>query len=312
MLARTGNLERLAIQSPTRAILQLLPEWLSRLSPTLKAFHLTDNCGSVTPGVLRSFLPHIQEIYSFALGLSYSITDEDIFSFLSELPNLSSLTYRYYLQLRPPTTVPRLSHLRSLTVHHAKVGIRSHAAYLCKWVRRLVSSSPLEELRLVCEDSSRGASVSFDAVLSHLTQKHAETLRVLDMTKAFAGQSALRVLFARCMRLEEVGIAVSENVLRVFPTLTCSLHELHTVTIETRNIKRRRVDMTTERAREFIENGPDKLRRLTLNGVVWEGQWLMAEQGDVRFVVQQSTPPKILPWEEGTAANHYGFLRHFH
>jgi len=32
----------------------------------------------------------------FSLGLSYSITDEDIFTFLSQLPNLEGLRLRYY------------------------------------------------------------------------------------------------------------------------------------------------------------------------------------------------------------------------
>jgi hypothetical protein len=51
----------------------------------------------VTPGVLKSFLPHVSEsLKSFTLGLSYSITDEDIFTFLSQLPNLEHLRLRNY------------------------------------------------------------------------------------------------------------------------------------------------------------------------------------------------------------------------
>ena len=56
-----------------------------------------DNCGSVTPGVLRSFLPHLQAITSFALGLSYSLTDDDVFAFCEDLPSLRALELRYYL-----------------------------------------------------------------------------------------------------------------------------------------------------------------------------------------------------------------------
>ena len=40
LLAQLRNLESLTIQSPSRAVLQLLPEWLEALSPTLRRFHL--------------------------------------------------------------------------------------------------------------------------------------------------------------------------------------------------------------------------------------------------------------------------------
>ena len=59
-----------------------------------------DNCGSVTPGVLRAFLPHLREITSFALGLSYSLTDDDVFAFCEDLPSLEILELRYYLVSR--------------------------------------------------------------------------------------------------------------------------------------------------------------------------------------------------------------------
>ena len=56
-----------------------------------------DNCGSVTPGVLRSFLPHVADVQAFGLGLSYSVTDDDAFKYFAQLPQLSSLDFRYYL-----------------------------------------------------------------------------------------------------------------------------------------------------------------------------------------------------------------------
>ena len=34
---------------------------------------------------------------SFALGLSYSLTDDDVFTFWADLPRLQSLEFRYYL-----------------------------------------------------------------------------------------------------------------------------------------------------------------------------------------------------------------------
>ena len=73
----------------------------------------------MTPGVLKSFLPHVSEnLKAFTLGLSYSITDEDIFAFLSQLPNLEHLRLRNYwvsvtLALGLGAQVPSSTHRRS-------------------------------------------------------------------------------------------------------------------------------------------------------------------------------------------------------
>lgn len=114
VLTQVEYLEHLVIENATRAILQALPTWLSRLQGSLKVFQLKvnfvaapleasvtersqSNCGSVTPGVLKSFLPAISRIRSFGLGLSYSITTDELFGFLSQLVNLAALDVRYYM-----------------------------------------------------------------------------------------------------------------------------------------------------------------------------------------------------------------------
>ena len=40
VLTQLRNLQSLTIQSPTRAVLQILPDWLQVLKPTLRTFHL--------------------------------------------------------------------------------------------------------------------------------------------------------------------------------------------------------------------------------------------------------------------------------
>jgi hypothetical protein len=48
------------------------------------------------------------------------------------------------------------------------------------------------------------------------------------------------------------------------------MKRLHTVAFEIRNIKRRKVNMDIQRAKEVMEKGPPSLRRLCVNGVKWE------------------------------------------
>ena len=44
VLAELYGLKKLTLDSPSRAILQLLPDWLRRLSGTLQELHLKVNC----------------------------------------------------------------------------------------------------------------------------------------------------------------------------------------------------------------------------------------------------------------------------
>jgi len=47
--------------------------------------------------VLKALLPHIEyTLQSFSLGLSYSLTNDDVFDFLSKLPNLREIRLQYY------------------------------------------------------------------------------------------------------------------------------------------------------------------------------------------------------------------------
>ncbi|PCH42866.1 hypothetical protein WOLCODRAFT_132541 [Wolfiporia cocos MD-104 SS10] len=286
LLTRLEGLERVALQNPTRAMLDLLPEWLSRLSPSLRGLHLQENCGSITPGVLRSFLPHLGRVSAFTLGLSYSLADSDVFAFLNELQNLHTLDIRYYLQLRPPTTVPRLTQLRSLTVRYTSVSTVDHAGYLCKWIRRAVAYAPLSKLHLACEEENRGAAVRFDGLLAHLSQKHATRLRELRMDTAFVGKDALRELCMSCVKLQEIAIAVSANVLAELPEIFEPLDDLLTARIETRNAKRNRISLDVQGVSDFLHRGPPHLRRLAINGVYWERVSNADQQ--ISFVVGKS------------------------
>ncbi|TFK88123.1 hypothetical protein K466DRAFT_489557 [Polyporus arcularius HHB13444] len=267
VLVQVRGLESLAIQSPSRAVLQLLPEWLAALRPTLRKLHFSGSCGSITPGVLRSFVPHLQSVSSFALGLSYSLTDDDVFAFWTSLPHLTSLEFRYYLQLRP-SIIPRLPNLRHLTVHYTHVTTRTDAAHLYKWIRRVITHSPLASLHLMCESEVYGPAPSFDPLLEHLSARHAATLRRLDMKDCLVGDAALRGFCRKCEALEELSVGVSLDTLHDFPRYASELRRLHTVAFCVRNTKHR-VARSLHFAKSFI-HPQSTIRRLTVDGTRYE------------------------------------------
>lgn len=299
VVATVEDLECLSILNPTRAILQLLPDWLGILSRTLRRLSLRDNCGSVTPGVLRSCVPHLTQIQALALGLSYSLGNDDVFAFVQGLPNLKDLDLRYYLQFRTPSIAPRLHHLRTLVVRHNTVDTVEDVAYLCKWIRRIVTHARLAEIRLICEEENSGASVKFDGLLAHLSQIHAQTLRVVRLDAAFVGMAALRALCATCVELEELAVAISGNAVAELPEILSSLGELRTLRVEARNVERGHRLMSKEKVAEFMVRGPPQLRRLSVYGKFWQGRWVCDDKHETAFVAEEAEKWQVRSWEQG-------------
>ena len=112
-----------------------------------------------------------------------------------------------------PSITPRLLHLRHLTVHYSNISTREHANRFCRWVRRVISHSPLESLRLICENEAFGPAVSFDPLAEHLTLKHAVRLRILDMRDCFVGKGLFLALCRSCTSLEELRVSISQDTL---------------------------------------------------------------------------------------------------
>ncbi|KIM89934.1 hypothetical protein PILCRDRAFT_812717 [Piloderma croceum F 1598] len=171
---------------------------------------IQNNCGSITPAILRSFIPHLRpRVRSVSLGLSYSLTDDDVFAFLNELPELTSVELQYYLQLKIPAPTLSLPHIGSFTAKYAQPHTRDEANHFCVWVRRAISSSHrLRILRLIGDHVKSNPSVSFDGLISHMTARHFRTLRVLDLGTAFIGGDAFKQLCATCTILEDLTAGV--------------------------------------------------------------------------------------------------------
>ena len=124
-----------------------------------------------------------------------------------------SWTVLTLLQQLRPSIIPRLRTLHHLTVHYTHVTTRADAAHLYKWIRRVITHSPLASLRLACEIEVYGPAPTFDPLLQHLSARHAVTLRRLDAKHCYVGHAALREFCRHCTALEELSVGVSEETL---------------------------------------------------------------------------------------------------
>ena len=81
---------------------------------------------------------------------------------------------------------------------------------LCTWVRRAISSAPLESLCISCEPHVNYGGMILDDLVSYLGQKHASTLRFLYL-QHFVGADGMRNLYESCVNLEELSVMTSKN-----------------------------------------------------------------------------------------------------
>ncbi|PFH50358.1 hypothetical protein AMATHDRAFT_145250 [Amanita thiersii Skay4041] len=276
LVVQIQGLTRLEIYDPTRAMLQILPEWLDRLSKTLTALHLKDNCGSITPGVLKAFVlpPYQETLRSLSIGLSYSLTHDDVFNFLNNFPQLEELELRYYWQIKAPVVPLSLGRLRRFTVLHARAYAKREVLGLCKWMRKVIAHSPIEDLRVICDRdndiANYGANIRFDSIIDHLSKKHANTLHFLNLGSTYVGIVGLKSLFSSCLNLEEFHVAAGKDALNVFKQSYGELKHLHKAGIELRNMNRRAIGTEYEKVSTLLENGPPTFRILTINGRTWK------------------------------------------
>ena len=85
-------------------------------------------------------------------------------------------------------------------------------------MRKVISSSPIEDLRVVCDrddddKGNNGANISFDSIVEHLSKKHAKALRFLDLRSSFVGVTGLEAFFSSCAHLEQFHVAAGKDAL---------------------------------------------------------------------------------------------------
>ncbi|KAL0576746.1 hypothetical protein V5O48_005236 [Marasmius crinis-equi] len=310
LLAHISGLTVLTLRDPSRKILQLLiPYWLNTLSGTLTELHLQGNCGSVTPGVLRSAIPQLRGIRSLTIGLSYSLTDRDLFSAFSQLPQLHTLQVNYYQQNTSPPFFPIIRSLKSLTA---------------------IDHSPVESLSLVDDTDFyyEASAPSFDGLVNHLVSVHAERLTSLNLHWCFVGTRAFERLCTSCSKLEKLSVGGRRSNLVFGPLRFCgtryadsclqqtfidaaskhTLPLLHTASFSILNNRRSREEFNDELTSKIMKSKP-LLRRVALNNKRWEvrirtdtsinqlstnvvrgkGSWRSSVDGSVTFGIKPSS-----------------------
>ncbi|KAF8591725.1 hypothetical protein K439DRAFT_1626724 [Ramaria rubella] len=275
-LVELVGLRDLTLLHPTRALFMVICCWTMRMQDSLVKLHLLGNCGSLTPGILRDLTPSICNIESLALGLSYSLTNADVFTCLSQLPKLKSLRLRYYRQHRGLPPGPILPELCHFTVLYPQMARKEDATALSTWIRRISSTSPLETLQAICLDDS-SPPLCFDGLITHLAAQHRSTLSSIRMPKAYVRERALRALLHNCTVMQYFSLTVAFTTLKSFPTMTANCTKLRNVFVQVCDHPKLLIEKKD--AQKVLQRVP-QLSSITVNNVSWKGGWLAQRRED--------------------------------
>ncbi|KIJ42020.1 hypothetical protein M422DRAFT_255042 [Sphaerobolus stellatus SS14] len=270
-LVALEGLETLVLHQSTGAFFLRICDWVEKIKNTLVTLNLMGDCGSLTPGILRKLTPHLMHVHSLAIGLSYSLTNRDVFNCLGQLPELQSLRIQYYYQQSALPDTPGLSSLRHLIVLHPVLTYKEDAEALSSWIRRLTSSSPLESLETIVPNY-HGPNLCFDGLVTHLAHRHRTTLTSLWMPAVHLRSQALESLLKNCSRIRHITLNISFNTLRSFPNMSNESKYLKSVGFQVCDHPHLIVDQMA--AKKLFDRIP-QLRKITVNWVTWKGEWVL-------------------------------------
>ncbi|EPQ55647.1 hypothetical protein GLOTRDRAFT_138488 [Gloeophyllum trabeum ATCC 11539] len=311
-----ADLKSLIIHNPKTTLLANLPGWIDRLraSGKLSEIALIDNAGP-----------------NLSVGLSYSLTDTNLFSALNSLHELRELSVCYYLQLNTPSVLPSLPNLRNLRVTHTGPPISTirEATLFSKFVRRIIRDSPtLEEielrregfdhkrdLQLSCTSprrthtlfkSFRDPSPSLTPLILHLaTARH--SVKVLKMADFFVNAKHLaKFCKARGQGIEHLEIGIGRAILLGLSQTVASLTNLKRLQLRVTGVRRKLLNGCLEAYGEsvgrpserwidpFVRKLPGGLFWLDINGREWEISWACPSPAKSRSQSEIPSPTRVV------------------
>ncbi|KAK7053231.1 hypothetical protein VNI00_003856 [Paramarasmius palmivorus] len=246
------------------------------------------------------FLPSLQ---SLTLGLISTSQDNEVFQVLSQTPCLRDLTLEYRLTSHPmrqsctlPTTFTPLCNLKSFTLRYkalSELYCPLTPAEISKWIKHAVGQSPLEQLSFLPFYQPRTRNPkpkqSWDALVDHLVDKHAGTLRGMDLRAGFVRKRSLKKLLKGCVKLEVLKVGTSRGALDMFVRNAQNVPVLHEARFELRTSRRDKREQERERltsideARTIVEKTPS-LRRLCVDDDMFLASWILEGDGLARVV----------------------------
>ncbi|ESK82923.1 hypothetical protein Moror_1344 [Moniliophthora roreri MCA 2997] len=256
---------------------------------------------------LEQVLCCLHNLRSLTLGRLLSSSDEYLFEMLSQLPQLEDLCLEYTFPWRrwgtrgprdlPVAFVP-LCTLKSFTLRYKE--LNENATHLqttdvCKWIKHVISLSPLERLSFYPFYQPRTRNPrpkqSWDVLVNHLADKHARTLRSLDLRAGFVRKRAIQRLLQKCTKLEDLDVATSRGALTTFVRHAHNVPRLYKGRFELRTQRRDRRErdrvMEIQEASQILNAAPS-LRRLIVNDDEFLGSWVLDdESGQLSYAVEK-------------------------
>ncbi|KAL0575553.1 hypothetical protein V5O48_006427 [Marasmius crinis-equi] len=246
---------------------------------------------------------NLRNLKSLTIGFGDTNKSHEMLESLALLPRLESLCLEFtndglnaFHSRRDRPLFPRetglatsfspLRNLKSFTVRHKDIDVREtmiDVPRLCRWIKHIISLSSIEELSFErpfypARTQNPNPKQSWDILVDNLADKHAKSLRYLDLRAGFVRKTAMEILLRKCNRLEELAVATSPGSLVTLIRNASAVPRLLRAHFEFRTHKRARSPLRLGRSFNLREATDimkaARLRRLTINDDEWLGSWV--------------------------------------
>ncbi|KAH9947752.1 hypothetical protein B0H21DRAFT_691376 [Amylocystis lapponica] len=273
---KVKGLQSLTLDSGTWSIVDMLPQWMFSLGPTLTSLTL-HSIHELSESILDLALYNLPHLTGLHIVNCSKIDHSAIFHLITHTPQLESLSFTSWESPKPlPSSVPFLPRLANLAVDtHCALSPTSTPTLWNSIIALTRSwSCPLRSITLRLSDKL----LIGDVFIKDLLDAHATTLTHIALLNCALSLEGVRMMSKRCAELERFAISIPTKDVYGFADALRHSKTLHTLSdvTDAHTSHGPHVSITRPDVSTIIELVPN-LRTIITDGRVWTASIVLSE-----------------------------------
>ncbi|TDL27713.1 hypothetical protein BD410DRAFT_781591 [Rickenella mellea] len=273
LLVEMKGLQSVALDSPSWSLMNLLPDWLGSMSPSLTHLTITRS-NEISETILGPVLRRLPSLLGLQIISCPKVEHFKVLELVRHTPRLQNLAFTTWESPETSTcTYADLCHLQSLTMetrnHVSPDSVTALWSGIISTTSR--SGAPLASLTL----KTTRKSLIAHSLVQEIIKAHSATLQQLRLINCSIGNELLKDLAQKCDKLGKLCVAIPLHDIKQFARSISESMSLHTLVDvpEPHGSHAPGRSLREDDVRELMYWSP-KLRRIISDNRSWEGNKL--------------------------------------